>query len=623
MSRQLSSHGVLRTAAIVFGLGISLIAPHSALMAQELAAHQPGMGIVVQEPAPASNASPQSQPGDAAALARKQAENEPRVGVTPGRSMGLSLQNAILMALAKNPDIEIQRVAVQQANYDFARSRGAYDLFLSSSFFYETKAVPTASLIGGAGDSGAVTTDTFNQTLNFKQLFKSGGSLSVDFNNGRTSTDNAFTALNPTYNSQLSATFTQPLMRNFKLDSAQRQTLLTKKRLDISDSQFRQRVIEIIANVQRAYWDLVFAKRDVEIKEEAVNLARTQLEQNKRFVDAGTLAPVEIVSVEAQLEQRQEDVLISLEQLTRAENALKKLILENRSDPMWNEAVSPTEQIHLEPVNFTVTDAVDTALKNRPEMEQFRFQGELNKIETDYFKNQLKPQVDLIASYSLAGLAGTVLPPRNPFSGGFNAAILERVNLLSSQLGFTPVVIPPSGQIPDFFSGGLGQSLGNLFSRNFRDVRVGVQFTFPWQNRAAKADLGRSQAQTRLTEVQQIKQESQIESEVRDALQSVQTASKRVQAARASLKASESQLASEKRRFEVGESTTFLVLDRQKALSEARGRELRALTDYNKAVAELQRVMSITLSANRLQVSPAQEIQPSAADTGSQTPDKP
>ncbi|MBX7223027.1 MAG: TolC family protein [Blastocatellia bacterium] len=537
----------------------------------------------------------------------KQAENEPRVGVVAGQSTPLTLRNAVLLALAKNPDIEIQRIGVQQANYDYARSLGAYDLTFGTQFFFETRATPTTSLIGGAGPSGAVTNDTLTSTVNFNQLLKSGGKITVDFNNSRTSTDNSFAGLNPTYNSLLGVTFTQPLLRNYKLDQSRRQTLLTKKKLDITDSQFRQKVIEIIAGVQRAYWDLVFARRDVEIKEEAVNLARTQLAQNKRFVEAGTLAPVEIVSVEAQLEQRQEDVLISLEQLTRAENALKRLILQSREEPMWNEAVNPVEPISLEPMTLTMTDAVDTALKNRPEMEQYRLQKESNEIDTQYFRNQLKPQFDFIAGYSLAGLGGTFTNTASPF-GSLNTLLLNRVNELSAKAGFPAVVPPPAQQIPDFFSGGLGTSLNTLFTRNFRDFRVGFSLNFPFQNRAAKADLGRALAQDRLIETQKTKQATLIEGEVRDALQAVQTAQKRVQAARASRTASETQLASEVRRFEVGESTNYLVLERQKSLSDARGRELRAMTDYNKAVAELQRVMSTTLSVNQVQLNNGQAV---------------
>jgi HAE1 family hydrophobic/amphiphilic exporter-1 len=590
---------------LAIGLGVSLWAAPAP--AQETpAADAATIGIVGQSPTGPTDGKP-APDASAAERLRKQAENEERVGVTAGRSTPLSMREAILMALSRNADVEIQRITVQQAAYDVNRARGIYDLNLSGQVNFDARRIPTTSLIGGA-TNGAFQSRTGTQTFTADQTVKSGGRLSFAFNNTRQTTDNILAGLSPQFTSLIGATFAQPLFRNREIDEGRRQILLSKKRLSLSDSQFRQRVIDSIAAVQAAYWDLVFAKRDVEIKEESVNLARTQLEQNRRFVEAGTLAPVEIVSVEAQLEQRQEDLLISLEQLTRAENVIKTLVLESRTASMWNEALNPTDSVTLEPVNIPVAEAVAAALRNRPEMEQFDLQKESNDVDVRYFKNQIRPQIDFIGSYSLQSLSGT--PQQisgNPFSGGFNTAVLDRLNALSSNAGLGAVVIPPQQQIPGFFVGGFGTSLQNLFQRNFYDVRVGVSFTFQAQNRAAKANYGRALAQERLIATQRAKTEAVIEGEVRNALQSVQTALKRVQAARASRTASEAQLASEVRRYEVGESTNFLVLERQSALSTARGREIRALTDYNKAIVALQRAMSTTLAANRLEMKPGKD----------------
>ncbi len=594
----------LAGAATLTVLGIATVP----VLAQDVATGSVATGIVQSDAA----ARQQNQTPDAksaAQQAREQAENEVRVGVTPGKSTPLALRDAILMALQKNPDIELQRIAVRQAGFDVTRSRGAYDLNINEQFTYNAVRNPAVSPFAGADASGGVETRTAQSALNLTQPFANGSRLSFDFATSRQDTSNTFAGLNPSYTSSFAFTFTQPLFRNNRIDDARRQVLLNKKRLSLTDSQFRQRVIDIIAQVQAAYWDLVFARRDVEIKEEAVSLAETQLAQNRRFVEAGTLAPVEIVSVEAQLEQRKEELLTSLEGLTRAENALKTLILENRSATLWDEALSPTDQVNLEPVNIALGDAVQTALKNRPEMEQFAIQKESNNVDVKYFRNQLLPQLDFIGSYGLQGLSGTsVAPANNPFSGGFNTAILSRVNQLSANAGLGPVVIPPqTNPVAPIFLGGYGTNIANLFKENFYTVKVGVQFSFSLQNRVAKSNLGRAIAQDRVIDTQRTKTETQIESEVRNALQSVQTTLKRVQASRASRIAAEAQYESEVRRYQVGESTNFLVLDRQNALSGARGREIRALTDYNKAVVALQRAMSTTLEVNSLKVKPAPE----------------
>ncbi|QUW01937.1 TolC family protein [Chloracidobacterium validum] len=550
------------------------------------------------------NQSPAPPEQDLTEQARRQAALEPRVGVTPGLSRPLALRDAILMALRANPEVEIQRIAVQQAAFDVTRTKGFYDITLTNQFSYAALRNPAVNPFAGADENGAVELRTAQNAFAFTKPLMTGGRVGAEVTLARQDTTNIFAGVNPLFTSQVTFTFTQPLFRNLRTDESRRQIELAKKRLTLSDSQFRQRVIDIVAQVQSAYWDLVFARREVEIRAEAVALARIQLEQNRRFVEAGTAAPVDIVSVEAQLEQRQEEFLLSLENLTRVENALKSLMVDQRQSALWQEAIIPTEQVNLEPVNISLEEAVRAALTKRPEMEQFDIQKASNEIDVQFFRDQLRPQLDFVGSYSLQGLAGTPLPiTTNPFAGGFNTAVLDRLNLLSANAGLGPLVIPPPvNQTPGVFIGGFGTNLSNLFTKNFYGVRVGVNMSFTLNNRAVQGALGRSLAQNRLIDAQRQRFETQIESEVRNALQSVQTALRRVQSARASRVAAEAQYASEMRRYQVGESTNFLVLDRQNALSGARGREIRALTDYNKAVVALQRAMSTTLDANSLTV---------------------
>ncbi len=604
------------------GLALILVAMTTALAhaQDELPASSPASGELAQQSiagivrpaaqAPAASTATSDQ--DLIEQARRQVAIEPRVGVVPGLSRPLALREAILMALRSNPDVEIQRVAVQQAAFDVNRTKGFYDVVLTNQFAYSALRNPAVNPFAGADENGAVELRTAQNAFAFTKPLMTGGRVGAEFTVARQDTTNIFAGVNPLFSSQLTFTFTQPLFRNFRTDESRRQIELAKKRLTLSDSQFRQRVIDIVAQVQSAYWDLVFARRDVEIRAEAVALARIQLEQNRRFVEAGTAAPVEIVSVEAQLEQRQEEFLLALENLTRVENGLKSLILEQRQAPLWQEAIVPTEQVNLEPVNISLDEAVRAALAKRPEMEQFDIQKTANEIDIQFFRDQLRPQLDFVGSYSLQGLAGTPLPITvNPFAGGFNTAVLERLNLLSAQSGLGPVIVPPpTNQTPGVFIGGFGRNLSNLFTKNFYGIRVGVNMSFTLNNRTTQGALGRALAQDRLIAAQRQRFETQVETEVRNALQSVQTALRRVQAARASRVAAEAQYASEMRRYQVGESTNFLVLDRQNALSAARGREVRALTDYNKAVVALQRAMSTTLDANSLTVKPADGARP-------------
>jgi HAE1 family hydrophobic/amphiphilic exporter-1 len=242
-------------------------------------------------------------------------------------------------------------------------------------------------------------------------------------------------------------------------------------------------------------------------------------------------------------------------------------------------------------------------------MQQFRLRGELNQIDAEYFRNQTKPQVDFFATYGTVGLAGALRQGVNPFtaSSGLTTQrineLIGRVNALTpGQSPLVPIAPTSFGSVPDALVGGYGQSFYNLLKNDFRTWRFGVNINLPLRNRTAEANLGRSLAEGKQIEVQRQRLEQTIEVEVRNSLQAVETAKRRVDAARNSRANAELQYQSEQRKFDAGQSTNFFVLDRQNALSAARGRELRAMTDYTKAAAELQRVLSTTLSSNNVTV---------------------
>ena len=524
----------------------------------------------------------------------------PRVGVDESRPLALALFDAVKMALEQNREVEVERINVRQAEYDLFAARGATDIYLGASSFYEHKNVPVGSVLAG-GPNGSLTTKSLNYDFTAQQLLPTGAQWLAGFTNSRADSNSLFASLNPQYTTALNIQIRQPVLRNFSIDDARRRIRIASRALDLSDSQFRQKAIDIIARVHRSYWDLVFALRDVQIQRESVDLARTQLERNKRMVNEGTLAPIELVSVEAELEKRSENVLTAIETVTRAENALKQLVLGDRESGVWNQPIIPTEAPDLRAVSFALADAVASAFANRPELAQNNLKQEVNKIDVKYFDSQTKPQVDLIASYTSTGLSGAPLSIGNPFTAT-TTLLVERVNALSNLAGIPPVVVPPSSPLPGFLLGGYGQSLSNLFSNDFRTFRFGVAFSFPVKNRAAEGQLGRAVAEGRKIGAQRKTLEQTIEVEVRNAVQAVETGRLRVETARASREAAEKQSESEQRRFQAGLSTTYFVLERQNNLSAAQGRELKAMTDYSKAVSELQRVMGTTLTTANVEV---------------------
>ncbi len=529
--------------------------------------------------------------------ATRNPQSEARVGVNPAKRVTLTMRDAMLMALDNNRDIEVERLNAQMAGFDLRAAQGIYDPSLSTSLYYDHRAIPATSIFASGKTDNLVGTANFTQRTPWQ-----GSSVTGVFDNNRATTDNPFVTLNPQYTTNLSFTFTQPILRNREIDSGRRQIKIAKKRLDISDSQFRQRAIEIIAQVQRAYWDLVFARRDQEIKRESVELADTQLEHNERLVEAGTLAKSDIISARVELERRKDEAEAAVDAIQRAENGLKALLTQPGAGEFWQSEIVPVEQPRIESAfSLPLEDALRLAARNRPEMEQYRLRGELNKIDSDYLRNQTKPQVDFFVTYGTVGLAGPLRPTENPINSS-NALLYGRINQLSSLAGLPPLPITGTGETPGSLIGGYGQSLANLFKNDFRSWRFGVNINLPIRNRTAEANLGRSMAEGKQIEAQRQKTEQLIEVEVRNALQAVETAKKRVDAAKNSRVNAELQYQSEQRKFDAGQSTNFFVLDRQNALSSARGRELRALTDYTKAVADLQHALSTTLSSNNVEV---------------------
>jgi HAE1 family hydrophobic/amphiphilic exporter-1 len=177
-------------------------------------------------------------------------------------------------------------------------------------------------------------------------------------------------ALNPQYPTTLNFTYTQPLLRGLKIDNSRRLIEIARKNLSLTDAQFRQRAIDTITNVQRAYWDLVFALRSLQVQRDAVSTARTQLEHNKRMVNEGQLAPIDVVAAEAQISSYEQRVFSALEEVSRAENNLKNLIAKNQKSDLWAQSIVPTDPVDLTPPDVSLADALKTAMENRPELQQ-------------------------------------------------------------------------------------------------------------------------------------------------------------------------------------------------------------------------------------------------------------
>ena len=420
--------------------------------------------------------------------------------------------------------------------------------------------------------------------------------------------------LNPFYSSNLSLSFTQPLWRDRRIDNNRRQIRIQRKRLDQSDADFRQRTIEVITRVQQAYWELVFALRDQENQLANLNLSRESLRNIESMIAAGARAPLERAEVLTEVANRETSLLTAVQNVAIAENNLKILIFKEPASPEWSFQLTPTEAPKFDTTPVNLADALKAARDNRPELRRLRLQGDINDIDISFFKNQTKPQIDLVGTVALTGLAGTdvsgALPPGTlvPLIGGnvntnASAFLLNQVQLLQEALNRpitpTPLVTAQGGPNTTLI-GGYPRTLRNLFSGDTRNITVGVSIAIPFKNKTAEANLAGARIQKDQLAASMRSQEQIIEVDVRNSAQAVESARQRVLSAREARVNAELQLEGEQRLYQVGRSTTFLLFQRENALANARAAELRAETDYNKAIADLQRATSTTLRANNV-----------------------
>ena len=540
--------------------------------------------------------------------------NLTRLGITSDDSLILTLNDAIRRALENNNDIEVARNDVRLAETTLRAFQGVYDPTLNLHPELSNLVQSQQSTLGGgSGQENTLTTTDFSFDNNLNKLFSvGGGSYQFFFNNLRRTTNSRFNQINPVYSSSLGVTFTQPLWRDRSIDNNRRQIRIQRKRLEQSDADFRRRTIDVISQVQRAYWDLVFALRDQQNKVANLNLTRENLRRVEAQIAAGAIAPLERAEVQTELANRESDLLVTTQSVSIAENVLKQLILRDPQAREWSAQLTPTDTPTFDSTPVNLTDALNEARANRPELRRLNLSREINDIDLKYFKNQTRPRIDLQGTVATTGLAGSPVATIAdvPLISGapetsVNAFLLNQINLLRTNQGLPPATVPTittGSGVPTNLVGGYTRDLRNLFGFDTRNVVAGVAIQIPFRNRTAEANLAGARIQRNQLEASTRSEEQLVEVEVRNAAQSVETARRRVLAARSARENAELQLTGEQRLYQVGRSTTFLLFQRENALANARNLELRAETDYNKALADLQRATSTTLRANNVVV---------------------
>jgi len=484
----------------------------------------------------------------------------PMLGIPPDAperpTLELSLDAAVKRALESNAQLQVSKYDPELAAQNVKGAEGYYDPFLSAALFKNSADNPQTNLFSG-GETVTNKTDIWNFGLN--QAIPTGATASVLFNNSKLDTNNVFNTFNPTYNSNFVAAVSQPLLKNFRIDSPRAQIRISKKNKEITDLQFRQTVVNTVATVKALYYDLIYAIDNLGAARKSLDLAKKLLNENEIRVKVGTMAPLDIVQAKSEVASREEGVIVAEAQLYNAEDALKQALFAETQET-WALRPIPTDRPTADPVPVDIQAAIQRAFESRTDLVAARKALERSDINVDLAKNQRLPQLDLVASYGGSGVGGTQL---RDFNGD---------------------------PLPQPIPGGYGDATSQVFGFDFPTWRVGFNISYPFPNRTAKAAA--AQAQISREQAQASYRQLQLNTavEVRVAGRAVDTNFKRVASTGAARVLAAERLDAEQKKFEAGMSTNFLVTQAQRDLTVAEVSELQAILDYRRSITNFERV---------------------------------
>jgi outer membrane protein TolC len=523
------------------------------------------------------------------------------IGVTQQPFVGISLQDAIAMSLLNNPKLAVSASNFRVARYNIVQVKGAYDVELhlepQSNFSVNP---PENFLAAGPGQVGEYTPGPIftsgpgniiehqsTTAYGLSGQTENGASYQAGITQSRTYNNTTFDAYNPYYLASLNLAVNAPLLKNAGMNATKRELKLAFINADAATAQTLIDASNTISQVESTYWDLLAAWRDVAIQEEALREAIAQQQSNERLVKRGAAAPIDAVESETQVANFQTDVFAALQTVSGLQNQLKSLVTSHAADPIWAANLVPSTSVEQLPTSSDLSTVVAEAKAKRPEVRQALDRRLAAGVDVVFAKNQSLPQADVQAQYQSNGFAG-ILTPVPKFIASYCG---------KGGLGLSECPTPPPNT-----QGSMPWAYHNMWAGYFPAFNLALIVGYPIQGHLARGLRGLASEETTQAKVLMQGVDERIGAEARNALQSYQSGLSKLNAARQARESAEAVYASELRKFHNGASTTFLVLQHQLELSQARGSELRAQTQLNESVVELQRVEGTILSSNGVNV---------------------
>ncbi len=498
---------------------------------------------------------PQNQAAQPKVISALPGQRQPQtLPPTTKDGIPLSLDQAIGMAIANNVDLDVAVNAAQATQWFLFSDKGIFDPLLQGAVTRSHSQQPASSVLTGAS---VFVTDTTSFSASATQLAPTGGTISLGLTGQNQRSNSTFSSVNPSKAAGLTLSLNQPLLRNFGYDTTTWVIHIAKDTRDASYQDYVKSVQSTVNAVEQAYWDLVYALQNLQVKRESLTIAQELNRITKIKIDVGSLAPIDITQTEVGIATAEEDIITAEGLIGDAQDRLKRQL--NFDPTEWTTPIVPTDEVRAETIQVNVEDAVKSAVLKRPEVVKQAYFTDADRIRFDYWRNQTLPGVNLVGSYGAVGLAGTFFVP-DPSDPTGNRLI--------------PVDSTP-----------FNDAYSDIFHGRNKNWSIGLNVSYPLFNRAARGQRGAAKYtwdsdKAFLTTTQQ-----NVIVDVRASARAIDTAARQIVAAQKGRELAEKNLDAEKKKFDNGMSTTFQVNQIQRDLSAARTTELQALAAYRKAVA--------------------------------------
>jgi len=482
------------------------------------------------------------------------------------KELPLTLEDSIARALKNNLNVAVEVISPGLAGETLSQAKEYYMPTFGLSYG-DTRSEEPATWYLQSSDVLAYKVKSYG--LSVDQQIPMGGSLAVSLSSYKQDSNQSYMLINPYYSSTLAFTFTQPLLRNFGWKVSRKAIIIAQNNLGISRSAFRNTLISTVYSVETAYWNLVYANENLKALQQTLELGRDLLTKTKKEVEVGQKAPIEVLNAEASVASREAGIL-GAEALVKRYREQLKVLLNLDADPAAKgQTIVPADKPVFKPLAISYDEALNKALARRPDLESAKYSIDTKKINFAVAKNQLLPQLDLELGKSSPGISGTLLDPETGLPTGTTV-------------------------------GSYKQSLKDAFKFLYNNWSVALTLTVPLGDMVGRANYAYAKLDLQQTQAKLKNEEQQIALEVSDAVLTLETAAKSVDAYRIARELAEKQLEAEMKKLNVGLSTNYFVLQYQNDLANARSNELKALVDYNIAMAKISQVTGTTLETRNI-----------------------